>query len=152
MPRLNAYELPSRPVVTETRDLTDPDQPGTVWTLTLREAKDTPSQLAITAREKGYITDYITGRDGGPPAPPPRIGETIIPLTPDLFRSIAYIESLQVPGETDGVKDAPYTAPELLLISVQMPQAFMDAVIWAGEMMAGRVRKIDPIESVKTNP
>lgn len=148
MPRFNPYTLDRPAAVVETREFVDPSYPDQPLELTLRAVREAPFKFKIQSKIDEYVTDYVLGR---PTGKMPKKGELPkrFPPTPVFSRSaqgkqridvdeqtckfVAVIEMMQVPG--DG--DAPYDFGELLQMAVVIPDAFVEAGLWAFGLLNG---------------
>ena len=154
MPGPRLIGITPLPPVNKTRTFTDPDRPDDPWTLTLRPAKDAPTQLVINEVAQGYIDDFILGRVDpetnlrGPVAPPPRVGETAVPLTKALFRNIAALYVMQVPTEDEPL----LTANDLIACSLLYPTAFSEIVVWGVMINTPTPRTGDDVKDAAENP
>ena len=148
MPRFNPYNLTRAEPVVDTREFSDPAQPGADFTLTLRAVSEAPFMLKVQAKGAEYVETYVLGRikrqpkKAGelplrdPPAPVytrSEKGRTLIELDAQTCQGIAILDMMQVPQEGD----APYSFDEWAAMSVLMPTAFLEAANWAADMMTG---------------
>jgi hypothetical protein len=136
MPRLDTTKLVRPAPRIETRTFTDQMQPGMEWTLTVRVLRETPFQVDLESRAAEYITDYVTGRNGGPKAEVPKIIDVDgnargVTLNVEVCKAIAIIENMQVPD--DG--DEPYNFLDLVKIAVTMRDAFLEAAAWSAGLL-----------------
>lgn len=125
MAKVNPWALrrPERRI--ETRTFTDPVQPGQEITLTLR-ALD-PCERTFAHERADYYTElYVTGRDGQEPNMYPAPDGTPIKLSSRMCYNICFVEQMQV---AEDPQDR-YTFDELLGISLTLPNAWDQIMIW----------------------
>jgi hypothetical protein len=138
MAKLDFARLSRPEAVTETRTLTDWLQPDSPLELTLSARPDVGVQtLAMEAAQK-YIAQYITGEQGRPAVPFPPIADadgTEVPVyvTRSLFQSIGRLFAIQTGADR-------YNVMEWVVISVMMPNAFIEAANWANELFERAMR------------
>lgn len=131
MPKLNVLSFLDRPPAVETREFTDPAQPGQVLALTL-QAAEYPDIMVAQEIAAGLAATWVPaeGKPHPPPWPPPP--QRPIRWSLRLCAVLALIEALQCPPDPEDR----YDALELAVISVRMPAAWEAVAAWAQELEA----------------
>lgn len=126
--RVNPWKLkrPARPM--ESKDFTDPDQPGVTLTLTFQRA--TVAQLTDAAQNGENYTEEWAGKD----IPAPDGGEPA-QVGPALCQTIALLEALDAQPEAER-----YSFLDWIGISLTMPAAFMEVGNWSQKFIPGADR------------
>jgi hypothetical protein len=93
--RSNPCQLKRPGAVEEYREFTDPFQPGEVFGVALRAVPDSSLDYQMSEKAQRYITDYVTGRNGGPPAPLPPVDGKRVVMTEQLCLLIAGLEVME---------------------------------------------------------
>jgi hypothetical protein len=129
MPKFNVLSLLAFEVPVETRDFTDPRQPGKTLTLTVK-APEFADELAAEKRADELIGKWMrpTGGKTPPPWPPPPARP--IRWSEALCRGLALIETIQCPEDPADL----YDAEELALVTERMPTAWAEIVLWVAEL------------------
>ena len=136
MARFDVSKLTRPEVRIETQTFIDPKYPDMPWELSVRVVQEGPFLSAIGELGRKYVADYVTGRNGGLPAPLLKIDGETVTLTEPICQGLAYIQQMQWPptGE-DGVQESPLTFDELVKIAVTSPRLFFPAWEWASSLL-----------------
>jgi|GEM_PF-4967258 len=123
--RINPFAFTSPTPLTKTLTLTDRAQPGAVLELTFCASPTWDMDVKVASRAQEFKELYVTGRNGGPPAPIAGFDGT-----PDTFlcQVIAALMQFQEGEE-------PYSFDEWAKLSETMPGAFLGAVNAADAFM-----------------
>ncbi len=136
MPRLSTFSMKRPARHQETRDFSDPAQPGAVFTITLREA-DAIDLMNAGDLAKQIVTRYVTG-DGRNPAFPFMVDGGPVTLTASFIARVCEIVTMQPPEEALGHE--PYTFEELADLSFKMPRVWLELNgFWSDMWAAGEV-------------
>ncbi len=129
MPKLNPLALFDVAPRRETREFTDPAQPGQVLTLTLKRL-EFPEQMKGAARANELVKAWVKPEDGRQPLPWPPPPQRAIPMSEALCTALAMLEVSQCPDDPE----ESYDAMELAVISVRMPKAWREIDAWFKEI------------------
>jgi hypothetical protein len=121
------------PVIKETRVFTDPAQPTVELELTFTVPPDIGLSTLGIERGTHYAKLYLQGKDGGPPAPLPPIGNPprVPILSEGILTAVAYLELLDTPENPEDR----YDFLDWIALSVNMPNAFTEISEWMNELM-----------------
>lgn len=129
MPKPDISALRPLAFVEETRTFTDPAQPGIEIPLTFRVRKDLSQEFALKAVIRDLMTDYVKGRNGGPPAPFIVHGERLA-VTIELCSDAAVLSTYEVPEDGDKA----YTPMDWFGFSRTMPTLMENVLNWFAEL------------------
>lgn len=131
MPKFDALSLQPHEAPPETREFTDPGQPGVVLAVTMKRP-EFPDYALAQEISQVLVERWIEPPDGKPPPrwPPPPAEP--IRWSKRLCQVLALVEALQRPADP---ADA-YDADELAVISVRMPKAWEQVAAWVQELEA----------------
>lgn len=129
MPKPDVSTLRPPAYVEESRTFTDTANIGVEIPLTLRVRKDLSQDFAVQETVRTLMTDYVKGRDGGPPGIF-KVGPDRVKITPRLCSVAALLSCSEVPE--DG--DTAYKPEDWFALSVTMPTMTEEVIEWYGEL------------------
>ncbi len=129
MPKLDVLSLFTVAAAVETREFTDPQQPGAVLILTLKRPEFPDYALAQErAAELAAVWVPTKERPHPPPWPPPPAEP--IRWSNRLCQVLGLLEALQSPEQAGDF----YDALDLAVLSVRMPSAWEGLSAWVQEL------------------
>lgn len=131
MAKLDPSSLKRPDVVRETKTFTDPMQPGKSFDLTFEACADFGLETSVAAKAREFTRDYVTGRNGGPPAPLMPVGKRDVLIDADICARIATFMVMEKPPEGD----EPWDFNQWRVLSATMPSAFADIAEWCDELI-----------------
>jgi hypothetical protein len=134
MAKVNPFGLKRPPRKPETREFTDPDQPGEVFTFTLRKL-DGAETMVTTEESQEQIETWVTGSRDRPASQFPFVDGQEVKVTEALCLACQMLWAMQCPVD----KNERYTFMDLVAMSVTAPTAWSRIGEWMQSILSPKI-------------
>lgn len=140
MPKPNPYSLKRPGDVEETQTFMDPAHPGVEFPVALCARSESSFEDEIAEKAAEFITDFIRGRNGGPPAVLPAVGGRPVRLTKRLCVDIAGLMVMEAEAQSRAqarqeTAEEPYDLAQWVTLSATAPTAFSQMRDFAAKLL-----------------